>query len=146
MKLKTEDGKEYEGKIWYPTNTDLTGWGMPQSFRNFLKTHCGPATNALALKREGGIVVGLFRFNLDYVGLDDARTCVLRAAGTWVDPEFRRQGVASMLWRSVIENLHPLPGGVKHFRIACVPVTRAGAKFMEAMVREHGPAVFGAGL
>ncbi len=137
MRVKSENGSSKEVHIDYTLWPNLEGQGAPASFKRLLKS-CGHATNGVIalISDDKGYKrpIGMLRYGWDSLG----ESRVLTAAGTWVDPEYRRQGVARALWAKLIKDGDP-------DRVSAMAITRAGSGLLKELVRLHGPKLFGAG-
>lgn len=98
--------------------------GLPPSAFRFRKVYFlkGYADGAIVAKDEGRLV-GFLRYDRR-IG-----SATLQAVGTWVDPEYRRQGIAERMWRHAVR-------GVGIERISVYTATNAGRKLVKALSKK----------
>jgi ribosomal protein S18 acetylase RimI-like enzyme len=98
--------------------------GLPPGAFRFRKVYFlkGYSDGAIIAK-DGGRLVGFFRYDRR-VG-----SSTLQAVGTWVDPEYRRKGLAERMWRHAIRGI-----GIK--RISVYTATNAGAALVQALAKK----------
>lgn len=83
---------------------------------------CAEADAATVAVHRGRIV-GFFRYA---VYNDENNTLTLHAGGTWVDPNFRKQGLGSALWNIAINDVQPR-------KIIADVISRAGAALVHSI-------------
>lgn len=71
-------------------------------------------------------IVGFLRFNLSRASVDDI--------GTWVEPQWRRQGVALRMWKEAIALCRKV---WDEAFVAAVTTSRAGEGLIRALRKEH---------
>ena len=73
---------------------------------------------------DSGRLIGFFRFDRR------PNSSILQAIGTWVDPEYRRIGLARRMWRRAVHH-------TKVSRITVYTATRAGSALVRALADDR---------
>jgi len=94
---------------------------FPVSARKLLK-HCGDADGGV-LAWDGKRMVGFFRYFRECEG-------TVNASGTWVDPAYRRRGIAKKMWNRLIAR--------RPSRVEVSTYTRGGRALVESIRRSAG--------
>lgn len=100
---------------------DRPGKNAPLAYRRWFSRLSLSSCELAIVARDGGQVVGVFRYSRWYREL----VC----AGTWVDRSYRRQGIARELWWTAVR-LH------RTRRFDVVAVSNEGCAFVRHMTDE----------
>lgn len=78
---------------------------LPEDARNFFDRElsaCGDCDGGIVATLDNGRIVGFMRYQNEA-----GENSIMYGCGTWVDPEYRKQGLAFDLWLGAIEDLGP---------------------------------------
>lgn len=79
---------------------------MHRSGYEFLLEHCaGTSADYVVVATSNRRIVGFFRFEADSYGNSKP---TMFTSGTWVDPKYRRRGIATTMWRRAIDFAQPV--------------------------------------
>jgi GNAT superfamily N-acetyltransferase len=79
---------------------------MCQSGHEFLLEHCtGTPADYVVVATTNRRIIGFFRFEVDSYGNSKP---MMFASGTWVDPKYRRRGIATTMWRRAVDFAQPV--------------------------------------
>ena len=93
---------------------------IPKAARTFIKEYCAPKVHRVSVAYRNGKVIGFSRFYIDSLTYCDA--------GTWVEPDHRRFGLALSLAESVLNYKR---------RVILTAISKAGLKLAYKLRDKH---------
>jgi len=105
---------------------------LPRAAQRFWRqVHFPPRCNGGVVARDHSEIIGICRYEI----VSDAPRCrgqvILEMAGTWIARQYRRDGLATRMWRLIFRKLP------KDTKVHCVVATWSGARFVTRLAQQY---------